>query len=283
MAEEEHWGYHSNSDAGGGTTRTPGTFPHSTIIAPVRANFDADAPIVAFVAGITPWDLYLSRLLPEGTNGVYAVLSNSCAQVVTYKINGPTAVYLGEGDLHETKYDNLRDTLSFTAFGLSTEASRRAGQCDYFLDVYASDEYRSDYDDKRPEIFTAILAAVFVATGLVFLVFAVYVQRRQHQVMNTALKTNAIVASLFPANVRARIMQDAEEQADNNNNPGRRQADTQNLKGYLNKEKQDAVRTIMESCEDDEVLNTNVFGSKPIADLFPETTLMVSQCCDVSL
>ncbi|CAB9507971.1 Receptor-type guanylate cyclase gcy [Seminavis robusta] len=307
MSLDDHWGYHSNSDASNhqemyqshtddatGTTsmhESPGAFPHSSTIAPVRASFEPNAPTVGFVLGIAPWDLYLSRLLPEGTNGVYAVLSNSCAQEVTYKINGPTAVYLGKGDLHEEKYNNLKQSLSFTGFGLSTEASRRAGQCDYSLSLYASDEYRSDYDDSKPAIFTAVLASVFVATGIVFFIFAAYVQQRQHKIMTTALRTNAIVASLFPANVRARILKDAEDQIqddknnnanggnfNNNNTQGKRnehRSDSQNLKSYLHEE-QEGRRSVLESVDDSDgdVIDTNIFGSKPIADLFPETTLM---------
>jgi hypothetical protein len=39
-------------------------------------------------------------------------------------------------------------------------------------------------------------------------------QRRQDKVMATAKRTNAIVSSLFPSNVRDRILKDAEEQAE---------------------------------------------------------------------
>lgn len=284
---EEHWGFHSSSGVSGQHNRTPGTFPHSTTIAPIRASFDPDAEMVGLVAGIAPWDLYLSRLLPEGTNGVYAVLSNSCAQVVTYIINGPEAIFLGKGDLHDTNYDNLKETLSFTGFGLSTAASRRAGQCDYFLALYASDEYRSEYEDKNAELFAITLAAVFLATGIVFFVFAMYVQRRQQEVMTTALKTNKIVASLFPANVRDRILKDAEEQIEHQNQKlsnanglsgtsshGQTDPHTQNLKKYLKDEKEEADRRSLVGSVESEEVNTNIFGSAPIADLFPETTLM---------
>lgn len=271
--QHEHWGFHSSSGVSGETTSVS-HFAHSMTIAPVRASFDATADIVGLVAGIAPWDLYLSRLLPEGTNGVYAVLFNSCAQVVSFQINGPKAIYLGEGDLHDKAYDYLKETLSFTGFGLSTEASRRAGQCDYFLALYPSDEYRSDYEDKRAEFFTVILGSLFLAVGVSFLLFALYVQRRQHKVMTTALKTNQIVAGLFPANVRDRILKDAEDQIEDT----RKESNSQNLKKYLSDEKQEASKRVVavtSEGSDESVADVNIFGSKPIADLFPETTLMV--------
>lgn len=277
---EEHWGFHSSSGVTG-ETRTPGLFPHSITIAPIRSSFNSDAQIVGLLAGIAPWDLYLSRLLPEGVNGVYAVLSNSCAQVVTYKINGPQAIYMGQGDLHDGKFDNVKETLSFTGFGLSTEASRRAGQCDYFLALYASDEYRADYEDKRVELFAVILASVFLATGVVFFFFAMYVQRRQQDVMTTALRTNQIVTSLFPANVRDRILKDAENQMDQQRTPqngSSGHSTSQNLKTYMSDENEEAARRRSMNAEMSEEIETNIFGSKPIADLFPETTLMCKNC-----
>jgi hypothetical protein len=170
-------------------------------------------------------------------------------------------------------------TLSFTGFGLSTEESRRAGQCDYFLALYASDEYRSEYEDKRAEIFAAILSSVFLLTGVAFCVFAIYVQRRQHKVMTTALRTNQIVASLFPANVRDRILKDAEEQIENDKDHGKNNhSHPQNLKKYLSNEKEEAAKRMAaehSDHSDESGIDLNIFGSRPIADLFPETTLMV--------
>jgi len=107
----------------------PAMFPHSMSMAPVYEDFEKQSEIVGFVAGIVPWDLYLSRLLPEGIDGVYAVLSNSCSQTVTYLINGPVAAYLGSGDLHESSYDYLRQTLVFQGFASTNEESRTVGQC----------------------------------------------------------------------------------------------------------------------------------------------------------
>jgi hypothetical protein len=47
---------------------------------------------------------------------------------------------------------------------------------------------------------------VFVITALVFLVFNRYVEQRQTLVMEQAVKSTAIVTSLFPEAVRDRLM-----------------------------------------------------------------------------
>jgi hypothetical protein len=145
MTTKQHAKYHDQSQqsgavgtAAGDVALSPGSFPHALSMAPVYKDFnqtsnrESSDSVVGYVCGFAPWDLYLSRLLPEGVNGVYAVLSNSCAQTVTYLINGPIATYLGEGDLHQPQYDSLKQQLDFTGFGSSTEESRRVGQCGTF-------------------------------------------------------------------------------------------------------------------------------------------------------
>lgn len=39
----------------------------------------------------------------------------SLQQAFTYIVNGPNAIYLGPGDLHESKYDYLEDYIDFTS------------------------------------------------------------------------------------------------------------------------------------------------------------------------
>jgi hypothetical protein len=112
FTESEHWHlhdqFHGNVDEE--REQPAHSHPHTVIAAPVRSTINADAEVVGILAAVLPWDLFLSRLLPQGINGVYVVLENSCGQVVSYVINGPEAVYLGGGDLHQTRYDYLKET-----------------------------------------------------------------------------------------------------------------------------------------------------------------------------
>jgi class 3 adenylate cyclase len=81
--------------------------------------------------------------------------------------------------------------------------------------------------------------------------------------MATALRTNAIVSSLFPSNVRDRILKDAEEQVEREMNTKSSFVHAKHrLKSFLEDEPDDARKS------------TDAFSTKPIADLFPETTLM---------
>lgn len=67
--------------------------PSCVVVHPVYAGlFDQNtAEIVGHVYSRFPWDAYLINLLPEGVDGITAVLKNSCDQSFTYALNG-TAV-----------------------------------------------------------------------------------------------------------------------------------------------------------------------------------------------
>ena len=73
--------------------------PHSALITPVYDSFDPETRNLAgLVHGILPWDTYLTDLLPPGVNGIVAVLANSCGQRFTFRIDGPKAIFVGEGE-----------------------------------------------------------------------------------------------------------------------------------------------------------------------------------------
>ena len=101
--------------------------------------------------------------------------------------------------------------------------------------------------------FAAIVVACFVLTTLVFIVYDFMVTLRNKRVMDTAEKTTAIVSSLFPSNVRDRIMEEAGQATDEKKKENRKNAFLANnarqpdITGYNPSEA--------------------IYGSKPIADL----------------
>jgi hypothetical protein len=86
-----------------------------------------------------------------------------------------------------------------------------------------------------------------------------YVQRRNEKVILAAARSTAIVSSLFPSNIRDRLYKDQEEQEKQRHQAG-------NLKNFL----RDGGSNMIDGISDTQ------FSSKPLADLFPETTVLVS-------
>lgn len=130
------------------------------------------------------------------------------------------------------------------------------------MQLYPSSVLRADYDNTHAIVFTAVLAAVFVTIGIIFLVFVVLVKRRHAEVEATATRTNAIVQALFPGSVKDRMMKDAEEQNK------REHEYTFGLRRNTRKAgKREEDSYPYQHPEGDDV--NLVFGSRPIADLFP--------------
>ena len=103
-----------------------------------------------------------------------------------------------------------------------------------------------------PILITTAIAAIFVFTAFLFLVYDKLVERRQHLVMNTAEKSTAIVSSLFPKSVHERLLQNQMSSGNGNKTFA---SDKKRVESFLTG-KSDGIQE-----------------RKPIADLFPYTTV----------
>jgi len=262
---EEHETYHRAS-------RSNATeHPHSVLMTPVYTSFEeGNRTLAGVVHGILPWDTYLTNLLPPGANGIFAVLTNTCGQYFTFEINGPDAVYLGAGDLHDPAFDGYMREANFGEDFLGEE-TRTYQQCFYSLKIYPSVTFKAMYESSRTEMFTGILAGIFLILIVLFFVFVWFVQRRQVKVMNAAIRTTQIVSSLFPANVRGRILEQAEKQANKQIDGDNDSESNANLRSILNEgAPQDSGNPFAQNAGE-------ALSSRPIADLYPEATIMVRE------
>ena len=100
---------------------------------------DDDSPVVGAVGGAFAWDASLRFLLPEGVDGIVAILSNDCNQTFTYLLNGPDALFMGEGDQHDPKYDDMRSYVNL-ALHANPAAATSGGHCQYSMVRDITDE-----------------------------------------------------------------------------------------------------------------------------------------------
>lgn len=119
--------------------------------------------------------------------------------------------------------------------------------CQYKIHVYPSEKFYKDYRTETPLVITFAIVAVFLFTTFMFLVYDRLVERRQKLVLQKATQSTAIVTSLFPKQVRDRLLE----------GDGVGMANKTRLKGFLNG-------------DDGEHHNTE----SPIADLFPHCTVL---------
>eukprot|EP00934_Nitzschia_sp_Nitz4_P002155 Nitzschia sp. Nitz4//scaffold6_size259037//151917//155608//NITZ4_001087-RA/size259037-processed-gene-0.270-mRNA-1//-1//CDS//3329556932//2155//frame0 len=240
------------------------------------------------------WRDLLKNILPDGSNGIIVVFENACGEAFTYELNGPETRYLGEGDLHETDYDDLSIASRLTDLHVFSEDSTYSGLsvteegCAYDLHVYPSSSMENEYKTSDPLVFMSVAVAIFLFTSLVFVYYDINgkklhgkashrgtipnrrdvfsVERRQAKVMQSAVQSNAIVASLFPSNVRERLFQH-EQQVESY---GKFEHNKTRIKSFLS-----------DSSNGNKPLDVqeNPSSQTPIADLFPQCTVLFSDIC----
>lgn len=133
--------------------------------------------------------------------------------------------------------------------------------------MYPSVEYDGGSVSKSTTaiMYTTAILLSFVVMAIIFLIYDRFVRSRNEKVVIAAARSNAIVSSLFPSNVRARLLAEKGTDEDNTGKgKGRNDPNRSTLKGFLAGETQ----------QDTEMQDADVYKSKPIADLFPETTVM---------
>jgi hypothetical protein len=224
-----------------------------------------NATVVGIVASTFSWRSFLTDILPEGENGLVFVFANECNQSFTYQVNGHEAVYLGPGDRHDAKYDGMRLSMTLNRLiEFNSGSSAYSGLalvddfCAYTVSAFPSEEMESSYRSSDPIVFTIAAVAIFAFTAVVFFAYDKLVTVRQHKVLTTAQKSNAIVSSLFPSNVRDRLLDDS-----NVVGGGAFQPNKAKLKTFMN----GGAFSIEES-------ESRIAESKPIADLFTDCTVL---------
>jgi hypothetical protein len=125
--QEEHDALHSklkNSNT---------SYPHSFVAHPVHMiPGDFNSEMVAYVGGGFAWDFALRNLLPLGVDGIIVELKNNCNQSFTYEIEGPDAYFVGDGELHEPKYNKMEAVRSLS-FASHPNFSTTPGHCYYYM------------------------------------------------------------------------------------------------------------------------------------------------------
>jgi Adenylate and Guanylate cyclase catalytic domain len=246
--------------------------PHSIVVQPIYKTVNDDSsPPVAFVIAFLPWDWYLINLLPEGAKGVACVLRNTCGQSFTYELNGNTAHYMGEGDKHDRRYSHTEVVIEFYDLKHPSLTRSLPGHCLYSFHVYATATLHDQSTSLLPTTMTFVFASTFLIILLVpFAAFIVCVRRRNDRVTYAAARSDAIVSSLFPSSIRDRLYEEGE------NDTTRTFLGNTNSKSKLRRFMTEESRSPIKETEywSEEVDGLNIYNSKPIADLFVDTSVL---------
>lgn len=215
--------------------------PRSVVLQPLLRS-----GIVGYIQAFVEWESLLRGVLLDEDIALMATISNTCQETTySWSLDGPEAVlYLG-GDYA------LPRNLPSMSFPLPTLLD----SCDYTLALTAKDPVTvTAPSSKDPRIFAGVLGALLGLLTLAFMAYDRLVRRRNHKILSQAAKSNAIVSSLFPQQVRDRLYAGG--------GPSAKWAPAKSgLRSFLDEGEIDDAEDLM-------------FETKPIADLFPETTVM---------
>lgn len=240
--------------------------PHICLLQPVLERLNGESltdenSVVAFLAITISMDTFLSNMLNLDNRRMVLVFDNHCGDVFTYQLSDDRKMFVGNGDLHDRAYDHL----AFRADLAPTQDGGDSSECHYDLIIYPSRAMENDLNTSKPFLYSFAIVSAFVITIVVFLVYDNIVTRRHLKVVANANRVNRIISSLFPGNVRDRIMQEAEEdvfedvqQKWKSEATGKSRLKSYLADGFTGEEKEDYITK----------------RSKPIADLFTDVTVM---------
>ena len=203
------------------------------------------------------WLRFFSNILPYSAVGLIGVLGNSCNQSFTFRVDGATATYVGDNDLHDPQYDYLKEEVSFLSMLTSSSDNKDYlgfpvddTGCKYTLSLYPSNDLQNKYVSKTPMIASIVIFLAFLVTSSLFALYDRLVQRRQRLVQKEAESSGAIVSSLLPEAYHERLMA----------------AQTIN---QTNKKKRNSKEPLPSACEGEDCTGPD----QAIADLYPECTV----------
>jgi hypothetical protein len=90
-------------------------------------------------------------------------------------------------------------------------AKEKLGHCIISFDIYSSEEFEDLFESRKAIYFSIVVLALFSVIALLLIVYDKIAEKRTSKVAGQAARSNNILATLFPSNIRDRLL--AEKQA----------------------------------------------------------------------
>jgi class 3 adenylate cyclase len=217
--------------------------PRSFTLNKVYEDFRANSKVVGYVVGVVPWSSYFRN---QEEDPIVVEVRSDCGSNLTRNSNGTWT----EGLHHDKFYNYLRFRTPF--LGGANKYDGQSHHCHFHLEIYPTDEFRFQYQTSEPIIYAGLVFALFIFTAIMFFVFNLYMTKRQAQAEEQAARAVAVVNSVFPKQIGQRLL--AEKTASTG-------AETN---------KDERLSALLANNDSRKAKH----GSKPLADLFLETTVM---------
>jgi len=151
------------------------TEPISAIYYPVFEDLIPGSDLVAVLAAEMTWSQFFEGALPSTATGLTIVIENSCRQSFTYQIQGGKVTFLGSGDLHERKFNDMVKAAGLNY--LTTFSEDFAGarlnfeHCPFALKIYPSAIFFEGHETNQPVIYATAIVVLFAVASAVFIFY----------------------------------------------------------------------------------------------------------------
>lgn len=226
--------------------------PHSYLMQPVYDSLKKDREIVAILLAFFRWGNFFERVIPAYQKGITIVVYGTCNQTFSYDMVNGNPTFLGNEDFHDPRYDEMGEDFDIAPFNLAQTADKK--YCQYTVRIFPSEAFENQHLTNDPYYFAVAVIACFAVTTMVFALYDCFVTKRLRRLTDKANRTTKIVNAMYPASVRQRLMNEAS-------------SSESQLGGRLPFRSKKGG-----NCETSD--DGSVFGSKPIADLFPDATIL---------
>ena len=223
--------------------------PHSYLMQPIYDSLKKDREPVAILMAFFRWGNFFEKVLPAHQEGIIIVVYGSCNQTFSYEMIAGKPSFLGNADFHDRQYDAMGKDFEIAPFNLAQTDDKK--YCQYNARIFPSDLFKDEHVTNDPVYFAMAVVACFLLTSLVFVIYDCIVSMRQKRISEQAAKTTKIVNAMYPANVRQRLMDEASSDSNQFKSSGR-----------------------TSECSSFQDCDNGIYKSKPIADLFPEATIL---------
>jgi len=242
--------------------------PTSIVFEPIFRSFEENADIVAYLSVYLPFSNYFENVLSTDSPPVRCVVSNPCGGNFTLEIFGPQVVFLGHEDLHDPTMEEWGIHNLFAQHSSIYLSDTETGQpkCQHHLHIYPSSEMKADHETVVPLVMTIGAVAVFLFTSLVFLLGDYLVYRQNQKITSTFKKSSEIVNTLFPEGYRDRLFGDGIKEGEF--------LQKTTVKSSLLSNGRSRRHSVDDSLDFDQDEGPEMYTTAPVADLFPECTVM---------
>lgn len=284
--------------------------PSSILFYPVFSQFGGDE-VVGTISNVFTWESLFEDVLTEHYEGIVAVLESSVSdnlntvyglprQLWTYTLQGGEGVTFYEGDQHDPAFDDEEHVFNVNVAQGFSGLSDVDNLITFKIRLYPSKMMRNHHLTDDPVMYACVLLGIFIFVCLVFIAYDRLQIRQKKKIMSLAKKSGDIVDSLFPISVKERLFNQSElmnKQVDrhhemtndvndsvqpsysNHISTNSSENDLFNsgtkveiFKRFLRRMSMNDRKSSQESKDMTKFPPT--FDTPPIADLFPETSIM---------